>query len=99
MTSEQQQISQRNGSDEDGHHHPMDRELGEAICERTPYESMRLAEHWQDGIEWDEQRILWSFRGVDSRVGRAIRIPVIITHKGEEYKDWLLIGYEGSGGY
>ncbi len=75
--------------------------LGKAICDRTPtrYQPMQLPDNWEQEIEWDEERILWNFRGVDRRVGRALRIPVIITYDGQEYRDWLLVGFEGSPGY
>ena len=76
-----------------------ERELGKIICERTPYNDkpMKFPDRWQQDIDWDEQTGPWNFRGVERRVARALRIPVIITHKGAEYRDWLIIGYEGSG--
>ena len=77
----------------------MERELGEVICHRSPYQPMRFPDNWKDEIDWDEQTGPWNFRGVDRRVARALRIPVIITHDGAEYRDWLIIGYEGSAGF
>jgi len=79
-------------------------DLGEIICNRTPYKKMELPEHWEDRIEWDTQTGDWNFRGVARRVAKALRIPVIITYynsqtgEDETYQDWLLIGYEGAGG-
>ena len=74
--------------------------LGHLICDRTPYKEkpMRFPDKWQDEIDWDEQTGPWNFRGVNRQVARALRIPVIITHEGAEYRDWLIIGYEGSAG-
>ena len=73
-----------------------EQELGHLICDRTPYPAMKLAENWQKEIDWDERTGPWNFRGVDRRVARSLRIPVIITYDGADYRDWLLIGYEGS---
>ncbi len=75
-----------------------EKKLGEVICHRSPYEPMRFPDGWQDEIDWDEQTGPWNFRGVERQVARALRIPVIITHEGAEYRDWLIIGYEGSAG-
>lgn len=73
-------------------------DLGEIICDRTPYESMEMPPNWQTLIEWDQQPLTWSFQGIPRRVAKALRIPVIIKDtKGHKYLDWLLIGYEGHG--
>jgi hypothetical protein len=78
--------------------------LGQLICRRTPYASMTLPAGWQNMIEWDEHTVLWNFRGIDSRVNKALRIPVTITYHNDQtgsdetYRDWLLIGYEGGSG-
>ena len=78
-----------------------ERELGHLICDRTPYkeQAMKLPQNWQQDIDWDEQTGPWNFRGVERRVARAMRIPVIINYKGAEYRDWLIIGYEGSSAF
>ncbi len=74
-------------------------ELGELICHRTPYPPMTVPTDANGHeIEWDDRTVVWDFRGEAKRVGRSIRIPVVITFEGHEYKDWLLIGYEGSSG-
>ena len=79
--------------------------LGHLICNQTPYKAMKLAENWQKEIQWDERTGPWNFRGVDRRVAKALRIPVIITYhnagtgEDEQYVDWLIIGYEGSAAY
>ena len=72
-------------------------QLGELICNRTPYQRMEVPTDEHD-IEWDDQSMRWDFRGEAKRVAKAIRIPVVITFEGHTYKDWLLIGYEGSSG-
>jgi hypothetical protein len=83
----------------------VDQELGEFICEKTPYSGMFMPADWQCEVEWDAGELQWSFRGVTRRVGKAMRIPVIVafynenTCQHEYYKDWLLVGYEGAGGY
>ncbi len=83
----------------------MEQELGKIICDRTPYPAMTLPQNWQNEIEWDEQTGPWNFRGLDRRVAKALRIPVILTYHNaatgndEQYVDWLLIGYEGSAGF
>ena len=89
----------------------MDEELGELICDRTPYTSMTLPTGWKDQIEWEAQPVHWNFREGSHRVAKSMRIPVTITNVVEKidktgaktyveeiYRDWLLIGYEGSGG-
>ena len=83
----------------------MEQELGQLICDRTPYPAMTLPPNWQNEIEWDEQTGPWNFRGVERRVAKALRIPVILTYHNagtgndEQYVDWLLIGYEGSAAF
>lgn len=78
--------------------------LGQLICARTPYKAMTMPAGWQNQIEWDEQRVVWNFRGTEHRVAKALRIPVTITYhneatgRDETYLDWLLIGYEGGEG-
>jgi hypothetical protein len=65
---------------------------------------MTLPANWQNEIEWDAHYVQWSFRGANSRVAKALRIPVIVTvlnettHQPETYQDWLLVGYEGGSG-
>jgi len=65
---------------------------------------MEMVDHWQDQIEWDAEYVQWSFRGVNHRVAKALRIPVTVTvfneqtQEPETYRDWLLIGYEGGSG-
>jgi hypothetical protein len=83
---------------------PLPTQLGQLIFARTPYESMTLPANWQNEIEWDAHYVQWSFRGVNNRVAKALRIPVIVTvlnettKKPETYQDWLLVGYEGGSG-
>jgi len=74
--------------------------LGQHILARAPqdYRPTTLPTGWENQIEWDEQSLLWNFRGVERRVAMAIRIPVTITYEGQTYRDWLLIGYEGGSG-
>jgi hypothetical protein len=75
--------------------------LGEAIFKRNPYgKDMQLATNWQYDIEEDSYEIgSWRFKDRSPRVAKAIRIPY--TYKNEAnniVKEYLLIGYEGSGG-
>jgi hypothetical protein len=83
---------------------PPPTQLGELILLRTPYQSMTLPTGWQNEIEWDAHYVEWSFRGVNRRVAKALRIPVTVTvlnettQQPETYRDWLLIGYEGGSG-
>jgi hypothetical protein len=83
---------------------PDECQLGQLICQRTPYKAMAFPAGWQNQIEWDAHHIRWNFRGTDRQVGKAIRIPVLITYHNEAtgndetYQDWLLIGYEGGSG-
>ena len=74
-----------------------ERELGKIICSRTPYKPMKFPDQWRQEINWDEQTGPWKFRGVDRRVASALRIPVIITHEGAEYRDWLTTGTKAQG--
>ena len=73
-------------------------QLGTEICDRTPYDDMSVAGNWDRLIEWDAKPMIWQFKELPRRVAMSIRIPVIITYDGEEYLDWILIGYEGGGG-
>lgn len=77
------------------------KQLGETICHRNPYgKDMQLAANWQYDIEEDYYEIgSWKFKDRSPRVAKAIRIPY--TYKDEHdniVKEYLLIGYEGSGG-
>ena len=73
-------------------------QLGTFICDNTPYPPMRVVINDGYEVEWDAQPVVWDFRGEGKRVGKAIRIPIEITYESHTYKDWLLIGYEGSAG-
>ncbi len=72
-------------------------DLGEMICDRTPYGPMTMPANWKNEVEWDGLPTYWTFRGQSHRVKASIRIPVTITVNGFQYRDWLIIGYEGHG--
>ena len=58
---------------------PVECQLGQLICDRSPYAEMTMPANWKDEIEWDAGPLLWAFRRLDRRVAKALRIPVIIT--------------------
>jgi Dyp-type peroxidase family len=52
---------------------------------------------------WDDrakvmQGLFWYFDGKPRRVSKAVRVVYTYTVNGQEYKEHLLIGYEGAGG-
>ena len=44
------------------------------------------------------QGLFWYFDGKPHRMSKAVRIEYTYTVNGEQFKDYLLIGYEGAGG-
>ena len=53
-----------------------------------------------DETEWDVYAGTWAFKGQPQRIAKAIRIPYCYTDPKTNLPvlDYLLIGYEGSGG-
>jgi len=75
--------------------------LGMAICDRDPYKNqMELEDNWAVEIEEDTYEVgFWNFKGRNLRIKKAIRIPyTYVDALGNRVKEYLLIGYEGSGG-
>ena len=80
---------------------PMDALLGKDICDRNPYKhQMQLEDNWGVEIEEDSYQVgYWKFKDRSLRVRKAIRIPyTYVDANGNRVKEYLLIGYEGSGG-
>ena len=81
-------------------------DLANNIENRNPYSflnaanpGMTLSGNWQSEIEEDSYTTgSWQFRGRSLRVAKAIRIPYTYQDAhGNIVKEYLLIGYEGSG--
>jgi hypothetical protein len=86
--------------------------LGTLVFARTPYDKIELPAGWDTMLEQDMATAQWYFRGLSRQVGKALRIPVTVTriietedvngnttYSEERFRDHLLIGYEGAGGY
>jgi hypothetical protein len=86
--------------------------LGKLVFARTPYDKLELPSGWDTLLEQDMDTAQWYFRGQTRQVGKALRIPVTVTrivehedvngtstYSEEKFRDYLLIGYEGAGGY
>jgi hypothetical protein len=76
------------------------KKLAETICKRNPYGVMQLAANWQSEIEEDSYEIgSWRFKDRSPRVAKALRIPYTYRDQDDNIiKEYLLIGFEGSGG-
>ena len=81
-------------------------DLANNIENRNPYSfldpanpGMTMPPNWQTSIEEDSYAIgSWQFKGRTLRVKKAIRIPYTYQDKqGSFIREYLLIGYEGSG--
>ena len=77
---------------------PTAADLGNLIFLENPYGQQ--IELMFDGIELDANyEGTWDFRTGKYRIAKALRIPYCYTDKqGVEIREYLLIGYEGSGG-
>jgi hypothetical protein len=84
------------------------------IVQQNPYTQggdMKLADDWvQDRQTWDgwgnqpRQYLYWFFPGDGGpqnllRVAKALRIPYTYNKNGQDVTEYLLIGFEGAGGY
>ncbi|MBI4011679.1 MAG: hypothetical protein HY359_05165 [Candidatus Rokubacteria bacterium] len=77
---------------------PTAADLGDLIFRENPYgQSIELM---LKGIEQDTKYTgTWDFRTGSYRIAKALRIPYCYKDaQGVEIKEYLLIGYEGSGG-
>lgn len=86
--------------------------LGMLILARTPYSKIELPADWDTTLEQSMETAQWYFRGHSREVGKALRIPVTVTmvvehddvngdstYAEEKFRDYLLVGCEGAGGY
>ena len=77
--------------------------LWDYIVGANPYKPKgKQVEMMFEEIEWDNytQSSDWKFKGQPQHIARAIRIPYCYTDPDTNLpvRDYLLIGYEGSGG-
>ena len=77
-------------------------QLGEYICRANPYTRQQDSPSMKPCLEETEKyykNIEWEFKTASYRVHVALRIPYYFTDaSGQTVKDYLLIGFEGSGG-
>jgi hypothetical protein len=87
--------------------------IGQLVSDRTPYDKVDVDANWEAHIEQDDSGTKWYFRGIERGVGKSLRIPVLVTRMVEKvdpatstsfyvkevFEDFILIGYEGAGGY
>lgn len=72
--------------------------LGDYIFKANPY--AKTMEAMLDLVEHDYSAKTWSFKTGSYNVAKAILVPYCYTDKdGLEVKDYLLVGYAGSGGH
>ena len=76
--------------------------LGQLIFKANPYTQYQNAPAMQPTLnetEADSYSGLWNFKDSPQRVALALRIPYTYTDEhGITLRDYLLIGFEGSGG-
>ncbi len=77
-------------------------QLGEYIFKANPYTrrppSTTMAPRLEE-TEKDYKSVEWNFKTASHRVNLPLRIPYYFTDVyGQTVKDYLLIGFEGSGG-
>jgi len=77
-------------------------QLGEYICRANPYTRQQESPSMKPRLEETEKyfkSVEWEFKTASYRVNVALRIPYYFTDEyGQTVKDYLLIGFEGSGG-
>ena len=77
-------------------------QLGEYICRANPYTRQQDSPSMKPRLEETEKyykSVAWEFKTASYRVHVALRIPYYFTDEyGQTVKDYLLIGFEGSGG-
>ena len=77
-------------------------QLGEYICRANPYTRQQDSPSMKPCLEETEKyykSVEWEFKTASYRVHVALRIPYYFTDAyGQTVKDYLLIGFEGSGG-
>jgi len=77
-------------------------QLGEYIFKANPYTRQQTPSTMNPCLEETEkynESVAWEFKTASYRVQVALRIPYYFTDaNGQTVKDYLLIGFEGSGG-
>src|SRR5262245_15243027 len=77
-------------------------QLGEYICRVNPYTRQQTPSTMHPRLEETEKydkSVEWEFKTASYRVHAALRIPYYFTDAyGQTVKEYLLIGFEGSGG-
>ncbi len=77
-------------------------QLGEYIFKANPYTRQQnppTMDPRLEETEKDYKSVEWDFKTASYRVNLALRIPYYFTDEyGQTVKDYLLIGFEGSGG-
>src|SRR6266446_364410 len=77
-------------------------QLGEYIFKANPYTKQQAPATMNPCLEETEKyykSVEWDFKTASYRVNLALRIPYYFTDEyGQTVKDYLLIGFEGSGG-
>jgi len=77
-------------------------QLGEYIFKANPYTKQQAPATMNpclEETEKDYKSVEWDFKTASYRVNLALRIPYYFTDEyGQTVKDYLLIGFEGSGG-
>ena len=82
-------------------------DLGKLIFDANPYIKATgmpphkvALEFMFDETEIDEKGNQWNFKGASSYVGTVLRIPYCYKNAdGLTIRDYLLVGFEGGGGY
>ena len=77
-------------------------QLGDYIFKANPYTRQQGPSTMTPRLEETEkyyESVTWNFKTTSCRVNLALRIPYYFTDEyGQTVKDYLLIGFEGSGG-